>query len=118
MGFGCLTSKTEWGNATGGPSSLGKKAGSGFLTSVEFTFDVAWTIKALKMLHVDVSKSNMIKEEIFLGAGKVFVLSCKDPKVEDLGEVGTRAVGTFTIGTAGLLWRTDTSDEIWDRIVR
>ena len=60
----------------------------------------------------------MIKEKILLGAGEIFVLGRKNSKSEDLGKVSIRAVGTCTVGSAILLGRTDTSNEIRDRIAR
>jgi hypothetical protein len=60
--FGGLACKTKRRDAARGSGAFRKEARTSFNASVEFALDFLWAIKALKMLHMDVSEARVVKK--------------------------------------------------------
>ena len=87
FGFGSLTGKTERRITIRDASGLGDNTGSRLGTTVEFAFDVARSVELLEMLHVDMPKTSVIKEEFLLRRGEVLIDVGHNFHVEDFLEV-------------------------------
>jgi hypothetical protein len=100
FGLGGLTSKTERRDTTRSTCTLWEEARTSFDAAIKFALDFLWAIKALQMLHMNVTEPGVIEKKFLLGERKILVVVGKYFHIEYLCEMIQWTGSTSTIRAA------------------